>query len=117
MIQGMIKEGKIVPSEVTVKLLEKAMNESSTDKFLIDGFPRNEENRAAFETVVSCLVSSRLPPKKIVKDNDGEGNRGVGDNGCHALTPAFIGCMHLLCLISSYSFYGVTWRWHLKVLS
>ncbi|XP_073103033.1 UMP-CMP kinase 4 isoform X4 [Elaeis guineensis] len=51
MIQNMIKEGKIVPSEVTVKLLQKAMLESGNDKFLIDGFPRNEENRAAFENV------------------------------------------------------------------
>jgi len=52
MIQNMIKEGKIVPSEVTIKLLQKAMKESGNDKFLIDGFPRNEENRAAFEKVV-----------------------------------------------------------------
>lgn len=51
MIQNMIKEGKIVPSEVTIKLLQKAMQESGNDKFLIDGFPRNEENRAAFEAV------------------------------------------------------------------
>lgn len=51
MIQSMIKEGKIVPSEVTVQLLQRAMQESGNDKFLIDGFPRNEENRAAFESV------------------------------------------------------------------
>lgn len=51
----MIKEGKIVPSEVTIKLLKQAMEESANDKFLIDGFPRNEENRAAFESVV-CLL-------------------------------------------------------------
>ncbi|KAL0007438.1 hypothetical protein SO802_008940 [Lithocarpus litseifolius] len=51
MIQNMIKEGKIVPSEVTIKLLQRAMLESGNDKFLIDGFPRNEENRAAFEEV------------------------------------------------------------------
>ncbi|CAN0900428.1 UMP-CMP kinase 3 [Linum grandiflorum] len=51
MIQNMIKEGKIVPSEVTIKLLEKAILDNGNDKFLIDGFPRNEENRAAFEAV------------------------------------------------------------------
>ncbi|KAK3195277.1 hypothetical protein Dsin_026587 [Dipteronia sinensis] len=51
MIQNMIKEGKIVPSEVTIKLLQKAILENGNDKFLIDGFPRNEENRAAFEEV------------------------------------------------------------------
>lgn len=52
MIQNMIKEGKIVPSEVTIKLLQRAIQENGNDKFLIDGFPRNEENRAAFENVV-----------------------------------------------------------------
>ncbi|KAK1384431.1 UMP-CMP kinase [Heracleum sosnowskyi] len=51
MIDNMIKEGKIVPSEVTIKLLERAILETNNDKFLIDGFPRNEENRAAFESV------------------------------------------------------------------
>lgn len=56
MIQNMIKEGKLVPSEVTVKLLQRAMNESGNDKFLIDGFPRNEENRVAFESVVIFLL-------------------------------------------------------------
>lgn len=55
MIQNMIKEGKIVPSEVTVKLLQRAITESDNDKFLIDGFPRNGENRAAFEAVVSNI--------------------------------------------------------------
>ncbi|KAF9608655.1 hypothetical protein IFM89_010439, partial [Coptis chinensis] len=55
MIQNMIKEGKIVPSEVTVKLLQLAMQESDNDKFLIDGFPRNEENRAAFENVTGIV--------------------------------------------------------------
>jgi len=52
MIENMIKEGKIVPSEVTIKLLQEAMIKNENDKFLIDGFPRNEENRAAFENVV-----------------------------------------------------------------
>ncbi|KAL2319366.1 hypothetical protein Fmac_028335 [Flemingia macrophylla] len=51
MIQNMIKEGKIVPSEVTITLLQRAMEKSGKNKFLIDGFPRNEENRAAFEKV------------------------------------------------------------------
>lgn len=56
MIQNMIKEGKIVPAEVTVKLLEKAMKESANDKFLIDGFPRNLDNRKCFESVVSPVL-------------------------------------------------------------
>ncbi|XP_074263567.1 UMP-CMP kinase 3-like [Silene latifolia] len=51
MIQTIIKEGKIVPSEVTVGLLQQAMEECGNDKFLIDGFPRNIENREAWEAV------------------------------------------------------------------
>lgn len=68
MIKDMIRDGKIVPSEVTVKLLLRAMEESGNDKFLIDGFPRNEENREAFESVVCPFfhlslnqISLRLP--------------------------------------------------------
>ncbi|KAG1359372.1 UMP-CMP kinase 4 [Cocos nucifera] len=60
MIQNMIREGKIVPSEVTIKLLQKAMLESGNDKFLIDGFPRNTENRAAFENV------TKIEPKFVL---------------------------------------------------
>lgn len=55
MIQNMIKEGKIVPAEVTIKLLQKAIQGSGNDKFLIDGFPRNEENRAAFESITGIV--------------------------------------------------------------
>lgn len=55
MIQNTIKEGKIVPSEVTVRLLQKAMEECNSNNFLIDGFPRNEENRAVFEHVVGSV--------------------------------------------------------------
>ncbi|XP_042414159.1 UMP-CMP kinase 3-like isoform X1 [Zingiber officinale] len=60
MISNMIKEGKIVPSEVTVELLKKAILESGNNKFLIDGFPRNEENRATFENV------TKLEPEFIL---------------------------------------------------
>lgn len=50
MVADMIKNGQIVPSHVTISLLQRAMDESgSTKPFLIDGFPRNEENRSQFE--------------------------------------------------------------------
>jgi UMP-CMP kinase len=45
MIEGLISQGKIVPSDVTVRLLKEAMEKSpGSGKFLIDGFPRNQEN-------------------------------------------------------------------------
>jgi len=53
MILEVIKEGKIVPSEVTVKLIQKAISLGENHKFLIDGFPRTEENRLAYERIVS----------------------------------------------------------------
>lgn len=55
MILDFIKEGKIVPSEVTVKLIKKAIEAIENERFLIDGFPRTEENRIAYERVVSSF--------------------------------------------------------------
>lgn len=55
MIKNMMSEGTIVPSEITIKLLAKAILGNENDKFLIDGFPRNEENRSAFESIVSFV--------------------------------------------------------------
>lgn len=43
------------PPQVTISLLQRAMDESgSTKPFLIDGFPRNEENRSQFEKQVGA---------------------------------------------------------------
>nr|XP_043887057.1 UMP-CMP kinase [Solea senegalensis] len=49
LIASHIKEGKIVPVEITINLLRKAMEETMQKdakkfRFLIDGFPRNEDN-------------------------------------------------------------------------
>ena len=42
----MIVDGKIVPVEITVNLIKKAMMKHGWNekKFLVDGFPRNKEN-------------------------------------------------------------------------
>ncbi|KAK9147977.1 hypothetical protein Scep_006734 [Stephania cephalantha] len=52
MILNTIREGKIVPSAVTVKLIQKEIESNEGHKFLIDGFPRTEENRVAFEKII-----------------------------------------------------------------
>nr|POE48416.1 uridylate kinase [Quercus suber] len=56
MIKSYIKEGQIVPMEVTIQLLENAMRDTITDtgnrKFLIDGFPRKMDQATAFEEKV-----------------------------------------------------------------
>lgn len=75
MIKEHIKEGKIVPMEVTIKLLENAMraamsseagegkeaNEQSgatipARRFLIDGFPRQMDQAVKFDESVSSLL-------------------------------------------------------------
>ncbi|KAF7190354.1 Uridylate kinase [Pseudocercospora fuligena] len=56
MISTYIKEGQIVPQEVTIKLLENSMvseiKESGNRKFLIDGFPRKMDQAIKFEEIV-----------------------------------------------------------------
>ncbi|ELP90759.1 UMP-CMP kinase, putative [Entamoeba invadens IP1] len=48
LIDTLIKEGKIVPSHITVSLLLNAMKNDTHKVFLIDGFPRNEENKSSW---------------------------------------------------------------------
>lgn len=49
MIGEMIKEGTIVPGEITVNLLKKAIQHSSAPGILIDGFPRKLAQAGQFE--------------------------------------------------------------------
>jgi len=44
LIQEHLKNGTLVPTSITCSLLERAMHDSDTNNFLIDGFPRGEEN-------------------------------------------------------------------------
>ena len=54
MINTYIKEGKIVPGEVTVGLMKKAIERNGWDqkKYLIDGFPRNKENLDIWQRIL-----------------------------------------------------------------
>jgi UMP-CMP kinase len=46
LINNIIKEGNCVPVEISVNLIKEAMEMHgwSTKRFLIDGFPRNQDN-------------------------------------------------------------------------
>ncbi|GFT23267.1 hypothetical protein NPIL_120351 [Nephila pilipes] len=44
LIENHIRNGTIVPVEITCRLIEEAMKTSSSNKFLVDGFPRNKDN-------------------------------------------------------------------------
>ncbi|KAM3603779.1 uncharacterized protein V6R79_001964 [Siganus canaliculatus] len=57
LIATYIKEGKIVPVEITINLLRKAMEatmqkDETKFRFLIDGFPRNEDNLQGWNRVM-----------------------------------------------------------------
>ena len=58
MIDEYIKEGKIVPVEVTVRLLINAIKASGGSRFLVDGFPRNTNNLSGWQQEVG---EQRLP--------------------------------------------------------
>ncbi|ODM99640.1 UMP-CMP kinase 1 [Orchesella cincta] len=44
LIEKHIRDGTIVPVEITCSLLENAMTKNEKNNFLIDGFPRNQDN-------------------------------------------------------------------------
>jgi UMP-CMP kinase len=74
MIKEHIRDGKIVPSEVTVKLLENAFREvldthkdrtehgwgDGKGRFLVDGFPRKMDQALIFDQTVGAPLSPIL---------------------------------------------------------
>eukprot|EP00798_Chlamydomonas_sp_ICE-L_P003603 gene3603-13686_t len=86
MVADMIKNGQIVPAEITVRLLQKAMQESGKKKILIDGFPRNDENREAFQAVIGydCEVVLFFDcPESVLEERllkRGESSGRINDN-------------------------------------
>ena len=50
--QEIMKEGKLVPTEVTLGLIKKAMAQSEQKTFIIDGFPRAVDQGEAFEAAI-----------------------------------------------------------------
>merc|ERR1712013_798913 len=57
LIEHHITNGTIVPVEITCSLLERAMTESDKNNFLIDGFPRNEDNLQGWTKVMGDKVN------------------------------------------------------------
>lgn len=57
-----IKNGTIVPVEVTCSLLENAMvaNKEVTNNFLIDGFPRNQDNLEGWQRQMSTKTDVKF---------------------------------------------------------
>ncbi|XP_071954502.1 UMP-CMP kinase-like isoform X2 [Antedon mediterranea] len=60
LIQTHIKNGSIVPVAITISLIERAMNESTVKKFLVDGFPRNEDNLTGWDQQMTDKVNLKF---------------------------------------------------------
>ncbi|BES91588.1 Adenylate kinase [Nesidiocoris tenuis] len=56
LIETHIRNGTIVPVEITCALIERAMSQSGKEKFLIDGFPRNKNNLEGWQKNMESKV-------------------------------------------------------------
>lgn len=56
-IETHIKNGTIVPVQITCSLLKRAMESSGKDRFLIDGFPRNHDNLDGWNKEMSGVAT------------------------------------------------------------
>ena len=59
-IEHHIVNGTIVPVKITCSLLERAMKESEKNDFLIDGFPRNEDNLTGWTEAMGDKVNLKF---------------------------------------------------------
>ena len=67
LINTFIRDGKIVPSHITIGLLKTAIEGSPASVFLIDGFPRNIEQGQIFEEQIKpCSLVIHLSADEAV---------------------------------------------------
>lgn len=60
LINEYITAGKLVPSEILVRLIQKAVRkEGSKNAFLLDGFPRSGDNIEAWQEEIGPTVKIR----------------------------------------------------------
>nr|KAJ3418359.1 bifunctional uridylate/adenylate kinase [Polyrhizophydium stewartii] len=85
LINTYIKEGKIVPMEITIALLRIAMSKSGGKRFLVDGFPRQMDQALKFEELVcesKIVLYFECPEEEMLKRllKRGETSGRVDDN-------------------------------------
>ncbi|KAJ8929562.1 hypothetical protein NQ314_017725 [Rhamnusium bicolor] len=97
LIENYIREGKIVPVEITCSLLENAINGSGKDKFLVDGFPRNQNNLDGWNKSVADKIQLQFVlvfecPMEICTErclSRGAGGSGRSDDNLESLKKRF----------------------------
>lgn len=60
MIESIQKEGKLVPSEILVKIIKSRMENKENERFLIDGFPRNQENLDVWNSIINDIADVKF---------------------------------------------------------
>ena len=73
-IEGYITEGKLVPDELAIQLIEKRLNEPDTlDGAILDGFPRTENQAIVLNEIlekkdekINIAVDLSLPDEEII---------------------------------------------------
>lgn len=59
-IESYITQGAIVPVSITLRLIRQAMESSGASRFLIDGFPRNNDNLEGWNRDMSDIVLDKV---------------------------------------------------------
>lgn len=90
MISDYIKDGKIIPVEITIRLIKAAMDvhsQAGRSKFLIDGFPRNEDNLSGWKSIMGdkCNIQfvlfldcpEALMEKRLLGRNEGRADDNI----------------------------------------
>lgn len=79
-IAQMLKDGVIVPQEVTISLLKKEILKAEKDFYIIDGFPRAVEQAQTFEREVTPFIaivfldaSDEILIERLTKRSQGSG--------------------------------------------
>lgn len=71
-IDSFMKEGKLISSELVVQLIEKSITAYGNRRYLLDGFPRNQENWDVFEkqlgdkVIVRNLIYFDCPAQTLI---------------------------------------------------
>jgi len=110
LIEHHIKAGTIVPVEITCSLIEQAMAKSDKNNFLIDGFPRNEDNVTGWTSEMSSKVhlqrvlflqcSQEICMQRCLAR--GDAGSGRSDDNVETLRKRLIGYEHVTLPIIKY---------------
>jgi UMP-CMP kinase len=98
LINNYIKEGKIIPVAITIGLIKAAMEEAGKTgktKFLIDGFPRNEDNLNGWNEIMDSVCDVRFTlfldcPEQVMQERLLGRDEGRADDNIESIKKRFV---------------------------